>query len=296
MNEFGYRLIDFGDGRKLESLAGYRICRPSAAAVGQPALAPQQWRDPDASFEGHEKRWHFHRVWPRNLTLDCGGFRMPVRPTPYGHIGLFPEQSENWRWLQSAPPESGAEPRQALNLFAYTGAGTMALVSAGYRVAHVDAAKPNVQAAREAAELNGWGDRPIRYLVDDAAKFAAREARRGRRYDVIVLDPPAYGHSPRGRAWRLERDLWPLLETCLRLVRPEHFRLLVTGHSAAVGAGDVLDALAESSTMPLRRGRCGLRIDSGRSQLEDAGGRPLDAGFFVRVDSPAPQMRSSPAR
>ncbi len=206
---------------------------------------------------------------------------MPVRPTPFGHIGLFPEQADNWRWLQQ-PVACDPDQRTALHLFAYTGAGTMSLAASGYSVAHVDAAKPNVQAAKAAAAINGFADRPIRYLVDDAAKFAAREVRRGRRYQTIVLDPPAYGHGPAGRAWRIERDLWPLLENCLRLAEPGSFRMLITGHSPEVDADDVRGFLSETELLP-NSGRACMRIDSGRSELKDQADRRLDAGFFVRV-------------
>lgn len=284
MSRDRYELIDFGAGQKLESLAGYRIVRPSPAAVDVAPHDKESWQDVDAAFDASTKRWHHHRPWPENLTLDCGGFRMPVRPTPFGHIGLFPEQSPHWRWLMSEPVPAG-ESREALNLFAYTGASTMALVAAGYRVAHVDAAKPNVQAARLAAQANGWPEAPIRYLVDDAAKFAARELRRRRRYHTLVLDPPGYGHSPKGTTWRLERDLWPLLECSLQLVDPASFRLLITGHSPQVDARRVLEFLRETPRLPRSVRQSGLRTSSGRSQLKDAASRSLDAGFFVRVST-----------
>tara|TARA_R110002049_G_scaffold285698_3_gene466891 strand:+ start:45065 stop:45928 length:864 start_codon:yes stop_codon:yes gene_type:complete len=286
VSESRYQLIDFGDGRKLESLAGYITDRPSPAAIDDRKSDPGRWRQADAYFDAQRKAWRFAKPWPPQLTLQCDGFQMPVRPTPFGHIGVFPEQADNWRWLQSLPAKPDEpESSRALNLFAYTGASTMAMVSAGYHVAHVDAARPNVQATREVAQRNGWGDAPIRYLVDDAAKFAAKEVRRGRVYHTIVLDPPAYGHTPQGKAWRLERDLWPLLENCLKLIEPGHFRLLLTGHSPQVDQRDAARFFGEA---PLLRGgglRTGLHIDSGRSQLKDAAGRSLDAGFYVRVSS-----------
>ncbi len=210
---------------------------------------------------------------------------MPLRPTPFGHIGLFPEQGDNWRWLGTTASESEeAYTANGLNLFGYTGASSMAMSNAGLSVVHVDAAKPNVQSAKQAAELNQFDDRPIRYIVDDAAKFAAREVRRKRIYHTIVLDPPAYGHSPKGKAWRLERDLWPLLENCLEILDPDRFRLLITGHSEEVGATEVCKYLTQSRLIQQADQAGRLRIQSGRSQLEDSTGRSLDAGFFVRVE------------
>lgn len=207
---------------------------------------------------------------------------MPVAPTPFGHIGLFPEQHPNWEWLGRT--KGNDRQAKALNLFGYTGASTIALAQAGFQVAHVDAAKPNVAAARQAAQINDLQDHPIRYLVDDAAKFAAREVRRGNRYETIVLDPPAYGHSPKGAAWRIGRDIWPLLDNCLAIASPRGCRILVTGHSPDVTEHDIADYFHRKlhrspSTDPAKPSR----IDTGRSQLMCASGRCLDAGFFVRV-------------
>ncbi len=237
-----HQLIDFGEGRKLESFAGYLIDRPSPAADSFPRRVPRRWRDADARFDARERRWHLRTPFPDALAVDCGGFIMPIRLTPYGHVGLFPEQAANWAWLARRRESSAATSPApaALNLFAYTGAASMALLAAGYHVAHVDAAKPNVEAAKRAVEANRFGDRPIRFLVDDAMKFAAREIRRGRRYHTVVLDPPAYGHGPKGRTWRIARDLWPLLDLCFELVAPESFRLLVTGHSPDVGPEEIV--------------------------------------------------------
>lgn len=286
-----YELVDFGAGRKLESLAGHLIDRPCVAAANHAKHAPGDWSSADARFDAHTSRWSHRRPWPEGLAIQCGVFQMPVRPTPFGHIGVFPEQIDNWSWLgqrrrfdssQSQPPQS--QPL-ALNLFGYTGASTIALVLAGYAVAHVDASKPSVQAVREVAMLNGHPEAKIRYLVDDASKFAAREVRRGRKYDTIVLDPPAYGHAPGGKAWRLQRDLWPLLDHCLQLIRPDRFRMLITGHSPEVDQNDVSSYLRQSAVFSGLPSASALLVDSGRSQLRDSIGRPLDAGFYVRVST-----------
>lgn len=284
-----YQLIDFGGGRKLESIAGHLIDRPSPAADQAKRTLPGVWQNVDAYFDAGAKVWNHRKPWPDEAVVDCNGFLMPVRPTPYGHIGLFPEQQSNWQWLQDIEglqdinvQSAATEPAKALNLFGYTGASTMALVTAGFSVAHVDAAKPNVHAVRSAAALNGRSDAPIRYLVDDAAKFVAREIRRENTYHTIVLDPPAYGHAPGGRAWRLERDLWPLLNDCLKLISPSQFRLLITGHSPQVSQRDVVDFFHDS-TDHLELDQSRLRIRSGRSQLLDQSGRKLDTGFFVRI-------------
>ena len=281
-----YQLIDFGDGRKLESLAGHLIDRPSPSAEGFSRQRTADWSGAAARFDSQSKAWVHHCQWPNDLDIDCGKFRMPVSPTPFGHIGLFPEQYDNWQWLcQRGDGDDSSQ--TALNLFAYTGASTMALAVAGFRVAHVDAAKPNVQSARLAAQHNNLQDAPIRYLVDDATKFVAREVRRGRRYHTIVLDPPAYGHAPKGKAWRIERDLWPLLEDCLELMDPKQFRLLISGHSPEVDGAQVCRFLEEQPFFRRENDLSGLILDSGRSQLRDLHGRSLDSGFYVRASTPS---------
>jgi 23S rRNA (cytosine1962-C5)-methyltransferase len=290
---------------------------------------PGVWQEADAFYDTERQSWTFRNPWPNALQLDCGGFWMPVQPTPYGHIGLFPEQASNWSWIRkrvtawlgtdfersssmglsaSAAKTVSTTKRQGacatstlqsslqqddqafwgLNLFGYTGASSLAMVSAGLSVAHVDAAKPNVQSCKLAAECNGWGDAPVRYLVDDALKFSQREVRRGRRYQMVVLDPPAYGHSPAGKAWRLERDLWPLLDACVDLLA-DAFAILVTGHSPQVEAHDVVDYLRSlpnfqrKISQSVGKKRSSLQIDTGRSVLEATQGGRLDAGFYARV-------------
>ena len=278
-----YQLVDFGEGEKLESFAGRLLRRPSPAAAHETRRVERRWRLAHSVFQPDKKRWKHETEWPKTLMVDCGGFAMPIAPTPFGHVGLFPEQQQNWKWLRQTSP---AEPGPGLNLFAYTGASSIAMAVTGMPVVHVDAAKANVGVCRAAAAINRLDDHPIRYLVDDAGKFVARELRRGKQYHTIILDPPAYGHAPNGKAWRLERDLWPLLENCLRLLNPERFRVLLTGHSPQVGVSEVMDYL--QSTTPAILGVSTRQIEactqSGRLVLYDEASRGLDAGFFVRVD------------
>lgn len=281
-----YQLIDFGHGRKLESLAGYLVDRPGPAAEGAQATCDRHtWQAADAIFRSDQRRWEFRRPWPAGLTLQADGFVMPFRATPFGHIGCFPEQLPNWQWLaaqvrQGVPPTKTAAVR-GLNLFAHTGGSTLAMVSAGASVTHVDAAKPSVVAARQIAASNSLQSAPIRYLVEDAARYAAREVRRGQHYDLIVLDPPSYGHAPGGKTWRIQRDLWPLLDDCLRLLRGPRSAMLVTAHSVDPDQHSVADYLRQQIA---RRGRAErLQMTLGRSELIDRAGRALDAGYFVRA-------------
>ena len=180
-----------------------------------------------------------------------------------------------------AVPATRRSSPKALNLFAYTGVATLVLARSGMPVAHVDAAKPNVQTARQFASANGLAGAAIRYLVDDAASFVRREIRRGHRYHTIVMDPPAYGHGPKGKPWRLRRDLPPLLSDALELFSGRSLRLLVTGHSAEMDQTDVLTFL-QRKVANRRIGRLDPIWETGRMGLIDASGRQLDAGFYVR--------------
>lgn len=279
-----YQLIDFGRGRKLESLGGYTVDRPSPAAeCSQPALSERVWAGADARYWLDRRAWEFRRPWPAGLVLHAGPFRLPFRPTPFGHIGCFPEQAAQWSWLArwAASFPAGSPPANCLNLFAHTGGSTLALASAGAAVTHVDAARPSVQAARQAAADSGWGAAPIRYLVEDAGRFVSRELRRGRRYRAVVLDPPSYGHGPDGKAWRIDRDLWPMLDECLALLEGPRCLLLLTGHGERPDEHQIGDYIRRN--FPREPGMRPLQSSVGRSELKDRNGRSLDAGFFVRV-------------
>jgi len=288
----GYQLLDFGDGRKLESLCGYVVDRPSPAAVAvAPRLSQRVWESADALYSMNDRRWVMRRPWPQSLSLDTGRFRIPFRPTPFGHIGCFPEQASQWHWLgetietRLATRPDGL-PTQCLNLFAHTGGSTLAMAASGGAVTHVDAAKPSVVAAKQVAESNQLANATVRYLVEDAPRYVARELRRRRCYDLIVLDPPGYGHAPGGKTWRIQRDVWPLIADCLRLLQGPRSAMLVTAHSVSPTAVEITDYLHDAIThnrhSDCRRGEQ-LRIESGRSQLIDSSGRPLDAGYYVRA-------------
>jgi 23S rRNA (cytosine1962-C5)-methyltransferase len=296
----GYQLIDFGDGRKLESLAGYVVDRPSPAADGfRPSAGQSAWLAANARYDTERRNWNIRSPWPENISLDAGSFQLPFRATPFGHIGCFPEQLPNWKWLAetidqmqsrrtTAESEAGNTPLECLNLFAHTGGSTLAMASRGAAVAHVDAAKPSVSAARQVAAENRLGDAKIRYLVEDAGRFVAREVRRGRKYDVIVLDPPGYGHGTGGKTWRISRDLWPLLSDCLRLLGSTGAAMLVTGHSDSPDQFEIatylrkqIVAMGSPDEAAIIADR--LRIASGRSELTDLAGRHLDTGYYVRV-------------
>lgn len=236
-----YQLLDTGDFQKLESIGPYRIVRPAAQAVWRPRLKESEWRAADATFtrfSGGDGKWERrNRQLPESWRLEIPEIgQLVIRLTDFGHLGIFPEQHRNWLRLAKLVEERkarlGADREfQVLNLFAYTGGSTLACAAGGAHVAHVDASKTSVAWARENAEASDLHERPIRWLVDDAQKFVAREVRRGSKYHGIILDPPSYGRGPKGETWKIEEMLPPLLDDLRKLLADDYVFFLLSSHS-----------------------------------------------------------------
>jgi 23S rRNA (cytosine1962-C5)-methyltransferase len=296
-----YGLVDSGHGRKLERYGPHRFIRPEPQAMWSPRLA--EW-DADGEFvpgsdEDGGGRWRFDRPVPDGWPLAWNEVRFTAQCTPFRHLGFFPDMAPVWDWMRgrlSPLPlagEAGGGPERdsptpnpsrkregdpsTLNLFGYTGVGTLALSECG-AVTHVDASKKSVAQARENAALSGMADRPVRWLVDDAAKFAAREVRRGRRYDGIILDPPKFGRGPDGEVWRLEEGLPPLMADCRRLLDSESNFLFLTVYAVRMSSLALAGLLAEHlAGLPgaIEHGDLSVREDG-----EDA--RLLPPAIFAR--------------
>jgi 23S rRNA (cytosine1962-C5)-methyltransferase len=267
-----HELIDVGGGARLERFGDRVVDRPAPGALGERREA-SAWRSADLRFD-RDRGWSGPAGHAGAWVIEDNGVRLECRPTDAGQIGVFPEHAAMLPWLL------GRGATRVLHLFAYTGLVTLALASAGAAVTHVDASRPTVAWARRNAELSELEDRPIRWIVDDTVGFVAREARRGRRYDGLILDPPTYGHGVGGRAWRLETDLAPLLDACRAVLEPTGFALL-TAHTTGFEA----DVLAAHLAAGL--GRRHATIETGQLGLATADGRPLELGSFARVVSGA---------
>jgi 23S rRNA (cytosine1962-C5)-methyltransferase len=284
-----YELLDFGGGRKLERFGPYMLDRPSPAAQDATPRTPELWsaaharysnksRRPDGASSGEwviaAKPLSIRSTW----NLDFGGRIMELRLTPFGHIGVFPEQRENWDWIVRKAANGGIEgrPLKVLNLFAYTGGATLAAAAAGAEVTHVDAARNTVAWARRNAELSGMADAPIRWIAEDARKFVARELRRGNAYDAVILDPPSYGHGVKGEAWKIDEHLPPLLADCARLTADRRAFFLVTSHSPDYGARELRQLLT----------RAGIgnpdEFEAFPLDVSNPDGRRLASGFAAR--------------
>ena len=230
-----YRLVDFGDGRKLEQFGPYLIDRPAPAADNLRKAHPTVWKNADACFlrgqRGGTWRWAKSELLP--WSIEHGPLQFELKPTDSGQIGFFPEQSLNWEWL-SERLQRQANADQLLNLFAYTGSGTLIAAANGAEVVHVDAVKSAVQWGKKNAERSGLGNAPVRWIVDDVRKFLARELRRSRQYDAVVLDPPSYGHGPQQEPWKIEEHLAGVLHQCGRLTQERGQFILLTCHTPSL--------------------------------------------------------------
>lgn len=274
-----YELLDLGAGRRLERFGDVIVDRPAPGAAEAVPEDPAAWSAAAGRFVrtgGSGGRWEPAGDLPQRWTVAVEGVRLELRPTPAGQVGLFPEHLPVARWAAeqaSAVTARRGRPAVVLNLFAYTGLATLVLARAGAAVTHVDASRPAVAWARRNAELAGLADRSIRWLVDDAGAFVAREARRGRRYDGVLLDPPSYGHGPRGRAWRLADDLPILLAGVRDVLEPDGWFVGCTAHATGL-AGDDLAAAVRAGLAPLP-----ARVTMRPLRLEGRGGLHLPAGW-----------------
>ncbi|HMJ92634.1 MAG TPA: class I SAM-dependent methyltransferase [Allosphingosinicella sp.] len=241
-----YALLDSGNGRKLERYGPWRFIRPEPQAMWAPAQA--EW-DADGEFipgsdEEGGGRWTFDRpVPPEGWDLGWEELRFRAQCTPFRHLAFFPDMAPVWAWMR----ERIGPDKEALNLFGYTGVGTLALAAKGASMVHVDASKKSVEAGKKNARLSGLDDRPIRWMVDDAAKFAAREVRRGRRYDGIILDPPKFGRGPAGEIWRLEEGLPGLIADCRRLIDKDSAFLVLTVYAVRMSALAIGELLRQAT-------------------------------------------------
>ena len=277
-----YQLLDFGDGRRLEQVGRLRVDRPCPAAERVARREPGLWRAADARFEritAAEGHWITPKELPERWTILCGPFQLELNRTEYGHLGLFAEHAGNWEWIARQVHAAGG-PIRVLNLFAYTGGSTLAAAAAGAQVVHVDAARNVVAWARRNAELSCLAGAPIRWIAEDARKFVRREQKRQAGYDAVILDPPSYGHGPRGEVWRLSKHLPGLLAGCAALTAGRRRFLLLTCHTPEFD-GPRLEALLADALGGPRLAPDRGRISSRPMVLRTPSGMELPSGVAV---------------
>lgn len=215
-----YEILDTSGGEKLERWGDVTLLRPDPQVIWDSGKQHPAWNKTDAHYLRSSSgggKWEYHRKLPSSWVVRYDELTFRIQPTGFKHTGLFPEQAVNWDWFRDTIKQA-KRPIRVLNLFAYTGGATLACASAGAEVCHVDASKGMVSWARENAALSHLSDKPIRWIVDDCEKFVAREIRRGKQYDAIIMDPPSYGRGPSGEIWKLEDQVHKLVALCAQVL------------------------------------------------------------------------------
>jgi 23S rRNA (cytosine1962-C5)-methyltransferase len=269
----GYELLDSGMEEKLERYGEFVLARPDPQALWGKKLPESEWLAAAARFErdGREGNWKIKKELPKEWPVQIGGLTMLIRPTSFKHTGLFPEQVSNWDWIREQ------KPRSVLNLFGYTGGASLAAAQAGAEVTHVDASKSAVTWARENAKLSGLEDKPIRWIVEDVITFAEREIKRGNKYDLILMDPPAFGHGPKDEIWKFEEHFLQLMKLCEALLSENPVGILINGYAAGYSS------LAFAYNLEPFAEKLGGTIEHGELMIEEKGsGRLLPCGIFAR--------------
>ena len=241
-----FELLDCSNGEKLERWGDYYLVRPDPQAIWDTPRTDERWNCRDARYHRSNSgggSWDKGRL-PEHWQISYGELTFNVKPMNFKHTGIFPEQACNWDYAMDKIRSAG-RPINVLNLFAYTGAATVACAKAGASVCHVDAAKGMVSWAKENAASSGLSDAPIRWIVDDCAKFVEREIRRGRRYDAIIMDPPSYGRGPGGEVWKLEQNLWPFVSLCAGVLSDDPLFVIINSYTTGLSAS-VLSYVTES--------------------------------------------------
>ena len=231
-----YELLDASGGERLERWGGVVLIRPDPQILWNTPREHPLWKRADARYVRSSSgggSWHVLRHVPPVWSIRYGGLVFRLRTMGFKHTGLFPEQAVNWEFAMEKI-RAASRPVSVLNLFAYTGAATLACLSAGARVCHVDASKGMVSWARENAAASGLENRPVRWLVDDCMKFVRREARRGRTYDGIIMDPPSYGRGPGGEVWKLEEQIDSLVGDCVPLLSEHPLFFILNSYTAGL--------------------------------------------------------------
>lgn len=274
-----YELIDSGDGKKLERYGSYVLSRPDPQALWKPGRDKELWRDAHAVFirDGKTASWKKSPTLPASWTIGFGGMTLEIRTSSFKHTGLFPEQLGNWEWLEKTIGKvSGCTPK-ILNLFGYTGGASLACAKAGAEVCHVDGSKMAIDWARQNQKLSGLDDKPIRWILDDAVAFLRREIKRGNFYDGIIMDPPAFGHGPKGEIWKIEEQFTELMDLCMKVLSDQPILFLINGYASGFSP-----IAYQNNLLPLTEKFGGL-IEIGELALAESNStRLLPTGIFAR--------------
>lgn len=277
-----YELIDSGNGRKLERFGKYILNRIETQAIWKQSLGEEIWHKADAVFRKTDERhgeWTFRNRIPEKWVMPIENLKLELRLTPFGHVGIFPDQSSQWQYIQEKIQQAGRQ-ISILNLFTYTGASTLAAAAAGAQVVHVDASKPALTWARDNQRISGLLEKPIRWIPDDALKFVKREVRRASRYDAIIMDPPKFGRGPQGEVWKFEENFPELLDYSRQLLSDKPLFMLTTAYAVPLSSITLNNLVTDA--MRKFKGT----IESGELGLkQSSNGRILSTAIYCKWES-----------
>lgn len=273
-----YELIDSGGCQKLERYGEYILNRPDIEALWN-KTDPDIWSSSELNFirEGKKTKWIIKNGVPNSWNIKFDDIIFSIKPTSFKHIGIFPEQCINWKWMENIIKNNIKEYKEinVLNLFAYTGGATMFCAKAGASVCHVDASKNAVFWAKENIKLSGLEDKPIRFIIDDVILFLKREIKRGRKYDAIIMDPPSFWHGPKDELWKIENDFLKLIELCKELLSEKPLFMLINGYTAGYSS-----IVYENNLKEIFKD-IGI-YENGELVIEEKSGKLLPCGIFAR--------------
>lgn len=272
-----YALLDSGAGEKIERYGSVVLARPDPQALWHKGNT-EVWKTAQGVFSRINEKagWKLEKDVPDRWSISLAGLNFWIKPTSFKHTGLFPEQVPNWQWIQETITEAKREV-SVLNLFGYTGGATLAAAKAGASVTHVDGSKTSVTWARENAELSGLAEAPIRWILDDARAFVRREIKRGKKYDAIIMDPPAFGRGPEGETWNIEEDFLDLLALCQQVLSENPLFIIINGYASGYSA-----IAYENNLTDMMRAYTGSCMVGELTIETETSGRLLPAGIFAR--------------
>ncbi len=274
-----YELIDSGYGEKLERYGEVIVSRPDPQALWRKNESDERWNNAHASFRKESERgsWVSKIDLPKEWRVKIGGITFSPKLSPFKHIGIFPEQSSNWTWLEECIKKSKVEEFSVLNLFGYTGGASLACAMAGANVVHVDGSKSAITWAKSNAQISGLEKAPIRWILEDARSFVKKELKRGKKYQGIILDPPTYGHGAEKEVWKIENDLVPLIKDIKKLLSDDAVFLLLNGYASgysAIAFENLISDVFPDGKEEISSGELAIK--------ESSAGRLLPAGIFAR--------------
>ena len=236
-----YKILDMADGQKLERWGEVVLSRPDPQIIWKSKSFPSKWKEINAEYHRSKTgggAWEFKKKMPKQWQVKYKKLIFNIKPMGFKHTGLFPEQAVNWDWMieKIQKEKKNKKEVKVLNLFAYTGGATVACLSAGASVCHVDSSKGMTTWAKENVISSGLQDRPVRFIIDDVVKFVNREIRRGNKYDAIIMDPPSYGRGAKGEVWQFENNIYDLVELCSNVLSDDPLFFLINSYTTGISS------------------------------------------------------------